>query len=88
MIETKENGEFQIILIDFGIAAKFKDESKSENSKILEALNFKGNLLFSSVDQMEFRVTSRKDDLFSLCYFIFYYLNDKNIPGMTKEQSL
>ena len=30
-------------------------------------------------------MTSRKDDLISLCYLIFYILNDSRMPGISKE---
>jgi hypothetical protein len=38
---------------------------------------FQGNMLFSSVRQMEFRKTSRKDDLIALFYLMIYSLNDE-----------
>ena len=35
---------------------------------------------------MEFKFTSRKDDMISLCYMMFYMLNDLSMPGF-KSQS-
>lgn len=40
---------------------------------------FQGNMLFASVRQMEFRRTSRKDDLVSLFYLLIFTLNDENL---------
>ena len=34
---------------------------------------------------MEFKTTSRKDDLVSLCYLMFYILNDSKMPGISTE---
>ena len=38
--------------------------------------------MFSSYDQMNFKPTSRKDDLHSLCYMLLYLLNDLRLPGL------
>lgn len=40
---------------------------------------FQGNMMFSSVRQMEFRRTSRRDDLVALFYLLIYSLNDENL---------
>ena len=47
---------------------------------------FQGNLLFSSVSQMKFLKTSRRDDFISLFYMIVYLLNDhKTVTEHDKE---
>ena len=40
---------------------------------------FQGNMLFASVRQMEFRKTSRRDDLVALFYLMIYSLNDEKL---------
>ena len=42
---------------------------------------FEGNLLFSSLNQMEFRKTSKRDDLTQLFYMMTYLLNDNVLVG-------
>ena len=34
---------------------------------------------------MDFRHTSRRDDLYSLTLMMFYMLNDLNLPGLDKD---
>ena len=36
---------------------------------------------------MEFKYTSRKDDMVSLCYMMLYLLNDLNLPGFKEDNS-
>jgi hypothetical protein len=31
---------------------------------------------------MDFKMTSRKDDMISLCYLLFYILNEFEMPGI------
>ena len=46
------------------------------DAKDIERKNFRGNMMFASIDQMEFKKTSRRDDLASLAYMILYLMND------------
>ena len=43
---------------------------------------FQGNILFASLNQMEFRQTSRRDDLISLFFLLVYLLNRGDIRGI------
>lgn len=38
--------------------------------------------MFASVEQMNFKETSRRDDLASLAYMMLYLMNDSNLPGL------
>lgn len=89
MVETDEQGRNQFLLIDFGFADKYL-EANNEHIKSSEEQkeSFKGNILFSSLDQMNFKVTSRRDDMISLCYILFYLLNELEIPGMSSNDYL
>ena len=78
MINIQEDGSPKVFLIDFGFAAKFIKDKSGEHIESNETTDmFQGNLLFSSVTQMKFLKTSRKDDMISLFYMIAYLLNDK-----------
>lgn len=46
---------------------------------------FRGNILFSSVNQLEFRPTSRKDDLTSLSYLLLFLFNNCILPKFDKD---
>ena len=52
----------QTVLIDFGISQKYSSEEKDAD--------FKGNLMFASINQLEFKQPTRKDDLVSLAYML------------------
>ena len=45
---------------------------------------FSGNILWSSLNQMQFNVTSRKDDLMSIAYMSLMLLNSNQFPLLDK----
>ena len=61
-------------LIDFGFATKYTDKDSSHIPPGKTEI-FLGNILFSSLSKMEFNITSRKDDLISMCYILSYFCN-------------
>lgn len=65
-------------LVDFGFATKYLD-SKGKHIKEGKVNVFRGNIMFASLNQMKFDVTSRRDDLISVCYILVYLLNDGNL---------
>lgn len=79
MINTKGNldADPQVFLIDFGLAKKY---TKADNKTHVEESTFvdvfEGNQIFASLHQMNFGVTSRRDDLISLFYILIFMLND------------
>lgn len=78
-----QNVEFQNLrttLIDFGFSHKFVDQNGNHVSNNATVEKFQGNLLFSSLDQLNFKVTSRKDDMISLTYLLMFLLNDNEMP--------
>ena len=83
MVDKDKDGELHIVLIDFGFSAKYITQEGCHISDLELKESFQGNILFSSLDQMEFKHTSRKDDMISLCYMIFYMLNDLKMPGFS-----
>ena len=71
-------------LIDFGFATKFLDKQGNHNPETHMDL-FQGNLIFSSIGQLSFRSTSRRDDLISLAYMISYLLHEGHLLGFDPE---
>lgn len=73
-----QSEKLKVHLIDFGCVDKF-DRNKDEPIKEGEAefvTEFKGNLLYASVNQMNFMRTSPKDDIISVFYLVVSSLND------------
>jgi casein kinase 1 len=76
MIISKKSvfSDCSIHLVDFGYATKYKDK-KGNHIELGELPSFRGNIIFASRDQMEFKTTSRRDDLISMCYILVYLLH-------------
>tara|TARA_B110000305_G_C18989330_1_gene425363 strand:- start:82 stop:408 length:327 start_codon:yes stop_codon:yes gene_type:complete len=79
MINT--NGKMEdnpdVFLIDFGCASKYEcATTKKHITESEEVMYFRGNLIFSSIRQMDFFKTSRRDDLIAVFYLMFTLLND------------
>ena len=85
MVETDKEGHRHIVLIDFGLADRYIDNEKNHVAEHKEKESFQGNILFSSLNQMNFKVASRKDDLTALAYMMLYILNDNSLPGLSKS---
>ena len=78
MINVQQDGSPKVHLIDFGYSEKFvKEDGKQHISEETTVEIFKGNIVLSSIRQMTFLKTSRKDDLISLFYMIIFLLNDE-----------
>ena len=75
--KTQENifESNNITLIDFGFATEYHDGATQKHMKKQYVDAFRGNLLFSSLNQLKFYSTSRRDDLISLFYFLAYLVH-------------
>ena len=70
------NADPQVFLIDFGFTDKYMEKDGKTHINANKTTDvFQGNMVFSSVRQMEFRKTSRKDDLIALFYLMIFTLN-------------
>lgn len=75
--ETTENNIFennQVNIVDFGFAKAFKNKSTGEHYDQVNVETFEGNIVYSSPYQLDFKSTSRRDDLISLFYVLIYLL--------------
>ena len=73
MLNNSRNGELFVTLNDFSHCTnKDQDDQGSKLSVV--------NLLFSSYNQMSAKKTTAQDDLISLCYLMFYLLEEENLP--------
>ena len=71
----------KVTLIDFGMAKPYLNKySDHVDQSILT--EFSGNLIFSSQYQMDFKSTSRRDDLISIFYVLIWLLCDQTFIGL------
>ena len=63
-------------LIDFGLCLKFVNDQGLHIGEDEQVSEFKGNIMFATVRQLEFKKPSRKDDLLSLGYMLIYLFNN------------
>ena len=73
-----------LTLIDFGLCEMFKKPDGTHQREDKMVHTFKGNLMFATVRQLEFKRSSRKDDLVSLGYLLVYLLNGQDMPNRPK----
>ena len=66
---------WKLRLIDFGLASKIYDDNGNHIQQEL-CDKFKGSMLFASQHVFNFYITSRRDDLISLCYILIYLIDD------------
>ena len=74
MIMAKKEGH-SIVLIDYGYASYYRDNNGIHFSEDKDD-KFQGNILFASLNRLNFIKPSRRDDLYSLCKMMIYLLND------------
>ena len=63
---TDKNG--RAVIIDMGYCEKYSEEDIGTDE-------FRGSLMFSSIDKLMFKKPTRKDDLVSLAYFLITMAN-------------
>lgn len=79
MVNDLNNGNIEVTLIDLGLAEKYSDRNNGKREK-----DFKGNILFSSLSQMNLMKTNRKDDIEALFYLCLYLMNNFRFVGDEK----
>ena len=81
---SSNKNDNNVVLIDYGYAARFEDKNGKHITQH-EIEDFRGNILFASVSQLEFQSNSRKSDLLSICYLLIFMLNDLEMPLQPPE---
>ena len=74
-------------LVDYGFASPYLDKVTGRHIHKQEVETFRGNMIFASLNQLNFKITSRRDDVISLCYLLIYMLNRANLPGIDLTRS-
>ena len=73
-------------MVDFGFATTYINEETGEHLPPTKTHLFRGNLFFSSLNQLKFYKTSRKDDIHSLFFLTVFLLNGGRIPNFNWKQ--
>lgn len=90
MVNTQSNldADPDVFLIDFGFSDKFLTQDGAQHIDEESKVEFfQGNILFASERQMNFKKTSRKDDLVSLFYLLIFMLNNQRLWIGCKDPS-
>lgn len=61
-------------MIDFGFATSYVQEDGKTHIKKHHVDYFRGNMVFSSLNQLKFHTTSRLDDIIAVFYIMVYLL--------------
>lgn len=75
-----------ISIVDFGFVTRYADETNMKHLPVQNVKVFRGNIMFASPNQLNFRSTSRRDDLISLVYLMIYMLNQGELIGQPVQQ--
>ena len=65
-----------IHIIDFGSSSRYITKAGDHIEEGVAKM-FRGNLQLASANQLSYKLTSRRDDLITLCYLLVYLLNDQ-----------
>jgi casein kinase 1 len=87
---TEENifATADLHLVDFGFATRYSDKVTGHHFEQAEVQTFRGNIIFGSLNQLNFKSTSRRDDLISMLYMMVYMLNQGKLTGIDLESQL
>ena len=74
--------KYNVNLIDFGYTTSYIDPKSKGHIRKNSVDTFQGNIILSSVHQLKFMATSRRDDMVALFYLLIYLLRDGKMPGL------
>jgi serine/threonine protein kinase len=69
-----------IYLIDFGLCQRYLIEGTKEHIEKKYLGVFSGNMQFASINSCKGYTKSRRDDIESTLYVLFYFLNQNKLP--------
>ena len=70
-------------IVDVHFATSYKDDYSKVHLNQKTLKSYRGSVLFSSINQLNFQSTSRRDDIISILYLLVYLLHKGNMPGIT-----
>lgn len=72
--KNNEDTMHEIRMVDFGFASQYVDKS-GKHLPLSETEVFRSNMIFATINQFEFKNTSRRDDMMSLVYLMVFMFN-------------
>lgn len=82
----------QVYIIDFGLSKRFQDPKTHTHIKMSESSSLTGTARYASINAMQGKEQSRRDDLESLGYVWLYFLRGSlpwsGIPAKTTEEKM
>ncbi|OHT05962.1 CK1 family protein kinase [Tritrichomonas foetus] len=86
------NNSTQVYIIDFGLSKRFQDPKTHEHIQMTESRSLTGTARYASVNAMQGKEQSRRDDLESLGFVWLYFLRGSlpwsGIPAKTTEEKM
>ena len=75
---------FEVNLIDMSFSTLYIDKKSLQHvgKKTIDA--YRGSVFFSSLNQLKFQTTSRRDDMLSLFYLMIYLFNDCVVQSLKR----
>jgi len=77
----------KIKLVDFGLVTRYLDEQGKHIENGVSD-KFKGSMLFASKYVFNFTMTSRRDDLISLCYLLIFLMDENQLGIITQVEGM
>lgn len=74
-----------VTMIDLGFVSSYINQENGQHIRKRKMDVFTGSMMFSSVNQLNFYTTSRRDDLLSLVYLLIFLLNNGQIHNIKFE---
>jgi len=78
---SRSGKNLNINVIDFGFSTRNINKTTNKHIEKSRLDTFRGNMIFASINQLNFCTTSRRDDLISLVYLLMYFLRGGSMPG-------
>ena len=87
---TSENffEKYNLIIIDFGFSTPYLQKGTEEHVEKGAVDTFRGNIVFSSLHQLKFKRTGRRDDLISIFYVLVYLFKNGYMPGFFSDDDV
>ena len=77
-----------INIIDFGFATSYIDHDTKKHMQKAHLKTFRGNVEFSSLNQMKFHTTSPRDDLISLFYLLVFIIKGGKLACIDRDPNV
>ena len=77
--------QYNINIKEMDFATRYLDEVTRDHVKKSHLDEYHGNIKFSSLNQLKFHTTSRRDDMISLFYLLVFLFKEGAMPGIDSQ---